>query len=50
MDDEYSSNNSNADLSVLPVGINSFANQFVNTAGNNNLNGSGGNVSRTIEG
>lgn len=51
MDDEYSSNNSNNDLSVLPVGMNSFANQFVNSAGSNNsLNGSGSNVSRTIEG
>lgn len=53
MDDEYSSNNSNNDMSVLPVGMNSFANQFVSTANSNssmNGGGGGGSSSRTIEG
>lgn len=57
IEDEYSSNNSNNELTVLPVGLNSFSNQFNQNSNNSNSNVNGNNSnnnnnqsSRTIEG
>ncbi|KAI7697470.1 Protein bric-a-brac 2 [Sarcoptes scabiei] len=57
LDDEYSSNNSNADLNMPPLALNSFTNQFNSSSNNNNNsnhnnnsnNSNNLNVNKTIE-